>query len=130
ARGRDGRTMMCSTAAVQVNVGLGTPEQVGPRWRLAHDMGPTLAAAFANSPRLGGRYTGWKSTRLATWFAIDPGRTAPPRLNGGDPPGEYASYALDAGVMLIRNGTGYVPMVTGWSLASWLRDCHGLGWPT
>src|SRR4051794_39656894 len=52
AAGDHGRTMMCSTAALQVNVGLGPSDGVDARWRLAHAIGPTLVAAFANSPRL------------------------------------------------------------------------------
>ena len=44
-----GRTMMCNTAALQVNVCLGEARMVD-RWRLAHALGPTLIASFANSP--------------------------------------------------------------------------------
>ena len=48
ADGPAGRIMMCSTASVQVNLDLGP--NAAFTWRLAHDLGPVLAAAFANSP--------------------------------------------------------------------------------
>ena len=72
----EGRTMMCNTASIQVNLDIGRDEEIETRWRLAHDLGPVLAAAFANSPLDAyGNPTGWRSTRLAVWHAIDPGRT-------------------------------------------------------
>src|ERR1700733_3401814 len=49
-----GRQMMCNTASVQVclDAGQDTPVTGGYRWRwrLAHQIGPVLVAAFANSP--------------------------------------------------------------------------------
>jgi glutamate--cysteine ligase len=123
AGGHHGRTMMCSTAAVQVNVGLGPAHQVAARWRLAHAIGPTMVAAFANSPWLCGRPTGWRSSRMATWFAIDPTRTAPPA-------GDYATYALDARVMLVRGSPDFTPLTEPFPLATWLAKGHALGWPT
>src|SRR5437763_667784 len=71
-----GRTMMRNTASVQVNLDLGDGD-MSTRWHRAHAVGPVLAAAFANSPMVDGRPSGWRSTRLAVWAAIDPGRTAP-----------------------------------------------------
>src|ERR1041384_1094576 len=42
-----GRTMMCSTVAIQVNLDAGaTTQEIAWRWRLAHRIGPVLAAAF------------------------------------------------------------------------------------
>ena len=54
-----------------------------------------LLAAFANSPVVHGRRTGWKSTRMASWLALDPERTSPPAVLGADPGREYARRALD-----------------------------------
>src|SRR5436305_44932 len=101
ADGPDGKRMMSSTAGLQVNVGLGESEGTAQeRWLLAHALGPTLVATFANSPVNAGRATGWKSARLATWWQIDPTRTAPAAVGGGV--AAWASYALDARVMFIR----------------------------
>src|SRR4051794_12120538 len=56
--GEFGRTMMCSTASVQVNVGGDNEATTERRARRAHVFGPPLVAAFANSPVAGGRPTG------------------------------------------------------------------------
>jgi glutamate--cysteine ligase len=96
--GPAGRLMMCGTAALQVNLDVGADTaDVARRWRLLHAVGPTLVAAFANSPRLAGRDTGWKSTRQAVWLRLDPPRTRPPE--GPDPVRAWADYALDAPLM-------------------------------
>ena len=81
-----GRSGMCSTAAVQVCVDAGEGADVVHRWAAVHALGPVLVAAFANSPVLHGRRTGWKSSRLAAWLALDPQRTAPPAPTPGDQP--------------------------------------------
>lgn len=95
--GRAGRQMMCSTAAIQVNLDAGPEPAV--TWRTAHALGAVLAATFANSPVLSGAATGWRSTRLTTWWAIDPSRTRP--VGGSDPEAAWADYALGARVMLM-----------------------------
>ena len=48
--GTEGRTMMCSTTSVQVNLDMGSGDEVEDRWRLVHLVGPVFTAAFANSP--------------------------------------------------------------------------------
>src|ERR1700722_2500007 len=45
-----GRTMMCATASVQVNLGLGTGTRAARRWHAANVLGPVLAASFSSSP--------------------------------------------------------------------------------
>src|SRR5581483_7026275 len=128
--GRAGRTMMCGTAALQVNVDLGTDAEARRRWTLAHRLGPVLLASFANSPVADGRPTGWKSTRAATWMAIDRTRTAPPAggLSG------WVDYALDARVMFVRTVAGgqdfFEPVLRPMTFRAWVRDGHPLGWPT
>lgn len=77
--GPAGRAMMCSSASVQVCLDAGY-EEPGPlghgrRWRLSHLLGAVLVSAFANSPMLWGRPTGWRSTRQAVWEEIDRGRS-------------------------------------------------------
>ena len=98
--------MMCRTAALQVNIGTGGAADCQRRWELAHRIGPALVAAFATSPVAEGRPTGFASSRLATWLEIDHTRTAPVR-GGCD---EWATYALDANVLLIRRRDDMVSM--------------------
>jgi glutamate--cysteine ligase len=127
--GTAGRSMMCATASLQVNVGLGRGEEVARRWQRAHDLGPVLAATFANSPLCGNRPSGWHSTRLAVWHAIDATRTAPAHPASGttEPGPAWARYALDAHVMLIRaDGECVVPQAP-LTFAEWVVDGHPAG---
>jgi len=140
-RGPWGRVMMCSTASVQVCVDAGH-EQRGPagfrwRWHLLHALGPVLVATFANSPLRAGRPSGWKSTRQAVWFRLDPFRTRPPGGaepgplsigNGwpedGDPRAAWTSYVLDADVMCLRQPGGWTAPA-GLTFRDWLRGEAG-----
>ena len=123
--GPAGRWMMGATASVQVNLGLGDGEV---RWRLLHDAGPALIAAFANSPLAGGRPTGWRSARWGIWRAIDPTRTAPPHRSGLD---GWVDYALAARTMFIRrDGKHFQTVHDRLPLGRWVTAGHELGWPT
>ena len=91
--GPHGRSAMCSTAAVQVCVDAGERSAVAARWAALHALGPVLLAAFANSPRLHGRRTGWKSTRWAAWMRPiprAPRRPPTPTPSTRPPPGRGA----------------------------------------
>jgi glutamate--cysteine ligase len=119
-----GRVMMCSTASVQVNLGLGPDPD---RWRAANLLGPVLAAAFANSPVPGRCAT----SRLATWLALDPSRTAAVPAAVADPGQAWADYALAARVMLIRVAEDrFVPLLEPVTAQDWVTRGHPLGWPT
>ena len=128
-----GRSMMRATAAVQVNVDLGTDASTADtRWHRAHDLGPTLAAAFANSPLTEGAVpSGWRSKRLAVWADVDACRTQAADNGDRDSRAAWARYALDAKVMLIRRDKRrYEPLVEPLSFAQWLGAGHELGYPT
>ena len=144
-----GRTMMCSTASIQVNVDTGSAADVAGRWHLAHAVGPLLVAMFAHSPVPGGGGCGPRSARQQVWSVMDPTRTAPvhrPILGGdgrsgppaspaGDPAEEWLRYALQARVMMIRVSPDRFVSVGGpfagrFTFAAWLQRGHELGWPT
>jgi glutamate--cysteine ligase len=127
-----GRTMMRSTAAIQVNLDVGTPDDLETRWQRAHDLGPVLAAAFANSPfDTHGAPTGWHSSRLAVWHRIDPQRTAPAYVPGVDAARAWADYALAAPVMMVRVDDDHrVALTRPLTFADWIAGGHELGWPT
>ncbi|MBN4683581.1 ergothioneine biosynthesis glutamate--cysteine ligase EgtA, partial [Pandoraea nosoerga] len=90
--------------------------------RLAHALGPTMIAIAANSPMLGGRFSGWQSTRQRVWGQMDSARCGPILGASGDHTGiDWAKYALKAPVMMVRSPdtqdpravTDYVPF-TDW----------------
>ncbi|MGH3578764.1 MAG: glutamate-cysteine ligase family protein [Mycobacterium sp.] len=125
-----GRTMMCNTAAVHINLDIGARERQQERWALVHAIGPPLAAAFAHSPFVNGAPSGSRSSRLANWWEIDPTRTAPV-YTGCGPVQDWTRYALDARVMLIRqNDQEYTPLTEVLSFRDWMTSGHELGSPT
>ncbi|WP_343710552.1 ergothioneine biosynthesis glutamate--cysteine ligase EgtA [Mycobacterium sp.] len=116
--GAAGAAMMTSTASIQVNVDAGPRAGWASRVRLAHALGPTMVAIAANSPLLGGTFSGWCSTRQRVWGQLDATRCGPILTASDDDPGtDWARYALKAPVMLVHDppaGTavpvrGYVP---------------------
>lgn len=116
-----GRVMMCSTASVQVNLEAGEPAQQSARWDLVHALGPVLVAAFANSPFLAGRPTGWRSTRQAVWADIDTTRTRP-AVSASDrgPVESWARYAAEARVMLVQGPDGCRPLAEALPFGRWV----------
>jgi glutamate--cysteine ligase len=102
--GEAGASMMTSTASVQVNLDAGPQTGWAARVRLAHALGPTMIAITANSPMLGGEFSGWVSTRQRVWGQMDSARCGPILGASGDDPGtDWARYALKAPVMLVNN---------------------------
>jgi glutamate--cysteine ligase len=118
--GPHGRTGMCSTSAVQVALDAGETHAVAGRWAALHALGPVLVGAFANSPVLHGRRTGWKSSRMASWFSLDPARTAPPPAAGGDPAREWAERVVATPVLCVRGSDRWETPV-GVSFADWIE---------
>jgi gamma-glutamylcysteine synthetase len=87
--GAAGRRMMRATASTQLCLDWWPGRAGVEQWRLLQLAGPFLAAAYARS-------TG-PDSRLATWLAVDPGRTAfDDRLLHGDPVEAYAAFARGA----------------------------------
>ncbi|MEU5668358.1 ergothioneine biosynthesis glutamate--cysteine ligase EgtA [Streptomyces longwoodensis] len=122
--GPAGRAMMCSSASVQVCLDAGH-EEPGPlghgrRWWLAHTLGAVLVAAFANSPVLDNRPTGWRSTRQLLWTAIGPGRAGAPPLEE-EPRTAWARHVLDAPVMCRRRDSGPWDVPDGLTFREWTR---------
>jgi glutamate--cysteine ligase len=118
--GEAGAAMMTSTASIQVNVDAGPQDGWAARVRLAHALGPTMIAVAANSPMLGGEFTGWVSTRQRVWGDMDSARCGPILGASGDDPGtDWARYALKAPVMLVHSPDAVA--VTRWvPFADWV----------
>ncbi|SEP29841.1 ergothioneine biosynthesis glutamate--cysteine ligase EgtA [Trujillonella endophytica] len=121
-----GTAMMTSTASLQVNLEAGPAAGWSERVARAHRLGPVLVAVSACSPLLGGRPTGWRSTRQQVWGALDQARCGPV-LRGDDPAGEWAAYALAAPVMLVRDGAGAEPVRGRVAFSDWVSGEVPLG---
>ncbi|MGZ8803478.1 MAG: ergothioneine biosynthesis glutamate--cysteine ligase EgtA, partial [Mycobacterium sp.] len=117
--GAAGAAMMTSTASIQVNVEAGPRTTWADRVRLAHALGPTMIAIAANSPVLGGSFTGWQSTRQRVWSQLDSARCGPILgESGDDPASDWARYALRAPVMLVHSPDP-TPVVQWVPFADW-----------
>ncbi|WP_369202196.1 ergothioneine biosynthesis glutamate--cysteine ligase EgtA [Streptomyces sp. PU-14G] len=131
--GPAGRTMMRSSASVQVCVDAGVagrgPFGLGRRWFLAHVLGAVLTAAFANSPLLEGDWAGWRSGRQAVWAALDGYRNLSPAAVGrGDPRSLWARHALDAPVLCVRSREGpWTVPGDGMTFRQWISHWSGSG---
>lgn len=127
--GAAGAAMMTSTASVQVNIDAGPRCGWGDRVRLAHALGPTMIAVAANSPLLGGRFSGWRSTRQRVWGQLDSARCGPILgASGDDPANDWARYALKAPVMLVNDAAKDAEPVTQWvPFADWAEGRVLLG---
>jgi glutamate--cysteine ligase len=125
--GTEGKVLMCGSASVQVCLEAGDDSDgvtgYRYRWQLAHELGPVLIAAFANSALRRGRPTGWRSTRMAFRFRADPRRTRPP--NGPDPRQTWPEYAMNAQLLCLQRPAP-LPWTAppGLTFAEWLRG-HG-----
>jgi glutamate--cysteine ligase len=122
-RGLAGRTMMYSTAGLQVCVDAGTPDQVYARWDAIHALGPPLLAAFATARHHAGSDTGWASARMAAWLAIDPSRTRPAwtaARAGSDPVTAWSTYALGAPLLCVRRPGGDWRVPAGITFRDWI----------
>jgi glutamate--cysteine ligase len=129
AAGEAGRTMMCSTASLQVCLQSGGSErEARERWERAHRLLPMLVAMFANSPfeysRRAPRKSRWKSARQRVWSAIEPERTQAVlyRVPGVEPAEAWARYALDAPVLCVPTEAGPWDAPAGLTLRGWLRS--------
>jgi glutamate--cysteine ligase len=121
-------TMMCSTAALQINVEAGPERGWAERVAHIHRISPALLALSASSPLVRGQHRGVRSERGAVWQRLDPIRCSP-FVGRGDPAGAWASFALAAPVMLLRDpATGRQhPVRDRVPLFSWLTGDRMLG---
>ncbi len=113
-----GKAMMSATAALQVNLDAGPATGWGQRLGLIRELGPVLVAISACSPYLAGEASGWRSMRQQAWHGIDHSRSDP--VSGDDPTSAWATYALQAPVMLVRDGALATPVTTRVPFAAWL----------
>lgn len=126
--GEAGRSMMCATAALQVNLDAGPREGWPDRVSRIHRLGPVLVVLSGCSPLLAGHASGWRSMRQQVWGEIDQARCGP-LLDGAHPEDEWAAYALSAPVMLLRDPVTAeaVPVIGRVPFAAWASGTQRLG---
>jgi glutamate--cysteine ligase len=124
--GPHGSQMMCSTASMQVCLDAGEAEQVAPRWRAAHALGPALVALFANSPDLDARHTGWASSRLRATLGTCPPFTLPPEPSD-DPANQWARMAMEAPVICVRGDGPSWAAPPGLTFSAWIAEPGRVG---
>lgn len=126
--GPQGSRMMCSTASVQVCLDSGEADQVAARWQAVHSLGPPLIALFANSPELGGRHTGWASSRVRATLGTCPPFTLPPAPSD-DPAAQWARMAMEAPVLCVRGDGPSWAAPQGLTFARWISEPGLIGRP-
>ena len=115
-----GATMMCSTAALQLNLQAGPSDEWAARVHRAQGLAPLLTALSGSSSFLAGRDTGWHSARQRAWAGLGALR-AGPLPERPDPAGAWAERALEAEVVLVPTpGGGLVAADERRSLREWL----------
>jgi glutamate--cysteine ligase len=124
---KPGKAMMSATAALQVNVDAGPAAQWSPRLRNIRALGPMLVAASSSSPYLGGLASGWHSMRQEAWHGIDHSRSDP--VLGSEPTAAWASYALNAPVMLVKTDDEITTVTERVPFRAWLRGAAPFGRP-
>jgi glutamate--cysteine ligase len=124
--GTHATTMMCSTAALQVNLDAGRPSHWRRRVDRAQRLAPVLTALTGSSAYLREVDTGWCSSRQRAWSALDP-LTAGPLPAVDDPVREWTERALDAPVMLLPSPDGLRAAPCRRPLREWLSN--PAGWP-
>ena len=80
ARGRLAHRMMTQTASIQCAFDYSGPDDWREKFRLAALLAPVANALFANSPRIDGADTGYKSYRAVAWQHTDPARCGLPAV--------------------------------------------------
>lgn len=114
-----GRQMMNATASLQVCVDAGEANDFAARWQAVHALGPPLIALFANSPVMGGRRTGWASSRMRVVLGASPSSTPPPPATE-DPVGQWGRVAVQAPLVCMRRGSGSWTAPRGMTFADWI----------
>lgn len=123
-----GPAMMCSSASIQANVeaAVGLPTSgrspvisAENRWDLLHAIGPALSSAVANSPRLHGVSTGWRSSRQWIWDRIGP--RIPTRPADRELGAWWAEQILDAPLMVVQRPGPDWRAPAGLTFRDWMR---------
>lgn len=111
AHGRLAHRMMTQTASIQCAYDFADDRDWTRKFRAAALLSPVAVALFANSPRMDGRDTGFRSYRTAIWRETDPDRCGLPSAVFEDGFGieRWVSWLQDVPAMFLRRARGLVP---------------------
>jgi glutamate--cysteine ligase len=103
--------MMTQTASIQCAFDYSDPDDWKEKFRLAALLAPVASALFANSPRVDGADSGYRSYRAAIWRETDPARCGIPRVVFQPHFGleAWLDYLLDVPAIFRHRSRGLVP---------------------
>jgi glutamate--cysteine ligase len=105
-RGPRAHDMMRRTATVQANFDFADERDAMRKLRAALGVSSAVSGLFANSPLKEGVRQAVKSERALVWLGMDPDRSGllPFAWKKGASLGDYAAWALDAPMFLLKRG--------------------------
>jgi len=111
ARGRLSHRMMTQTTSIQAAFDYSDPEDWKRKFVAAASLTPLAAALFANSSRVDGAATSWRSYRQAIWRETDPARCGIPPIvfDPGFDIACWLDYVLDMPAIFRHRSRGLVP---------------------
>jgi len=109
-RGSKGLDMMLRTCTVQVNLDFASEADMVKKFRVSLALQPLATALFASSPFVGGRPSGFLSTRSDVWTDTDPDRCGmlPFVFEDGFGFERYVDYMLDVPMYFVYRDGRYV----------------------
>ena len=111
ARGRLAHRMMTQTTSIQCAFDYADPEDWRRKFKAAALLSPVATALFANSSRIDGRDSGYRSYRQQIWRETDPARCGLPPVVF-DPAFDLAAWLdwlLDVPTIFLHRARGLVP---------------------
>jgi glutamate--cysteine ligase len=110
-KGRLAHRMMTQTAAIQCAFDYANPTDWKRKFRAAANLAPVATAMFANSSRVDGRDSGYRSYRHAIWRQTDDDRCGLPWIVFEEGFGieRWVDWLLDVPLLFRRRGDGLVP---------------------
>ena len=106
SRGQTGHNMMVMTATIQANYDFDSEADMVKKMRVGMGASPVVAAMFANSPFGPEGWTGYRSSRCAIWFSVDPERCGLLPMVYDEDFGyrKYLDYILDIPMFFLQRG--------------------------
>jgi glutamate--cysteine ligase len=98
--------MMVMTATIQANYDFDSEADMVKKMRVGMGASPVVAAMFANSPFGPDGWTGYRSSRCAVWFSVDPERCGLLPMVYDEDFGyrKYLDYILDIPMFFLQRG--------------------------